>query len=50
MIVYVCVCCIIICHVLATKALKRLIAGYGMGGGDHEVPIQGVKGGCGQTN
>ena len=27
-----------VCHCLATKVFFRLIAGYWMGGGDHEVP------------
>ena len=47
----VCVCvCVFVCHCLATKVLYRLIASYWMGGGDHEVYTQGVKGNHRQTN
>ena len=40
---YMCVCvcvfvCLFVCHCLATGEAFRLIAGYWMGGGNHEVP------------
>ena len=38
---------VFVCHCPATKVFirYRLIAGYWMSGGDHEVLMQGVKGG-----
>ena len=34
----------------SNQSFYRLITGYWMGGGDHEIYIQEVKGGHGQTN
>ena len=38
----------VVCHCLAHQSFYRLIAGYKMVGGDHEVPMHawGVRGSC----